>query len=295
MQILVTGATGFIGSELVKQLVKAGHHVRGLTRSDAGAEQLRSAGAQAHRGSLEDEASLRDGANGMDAVAHLAFGLDMAKFAESAATEINAIETLGSSLEPGKLLIVTSGLAAVICEPGRLPRETDPPGTPPSIPRRPDQTVQLQAAKGLNVGIVRMSQIHDTRKQGIVQFLIQIARAKRVSAYVGNGASRWAACSLADTACLYRLALEKNAPNATYHAVAEEGVCLKEIAEAIGNGLDVPVVSLSPQEATEHFGPIAQFVSMDLQGSSELTRQALGWVPDGPGLVEDLSRMNYAV
>ena len=295
MRIFVTGATGFIGSELVNQLVQAGHQVRGLTRSDTGAEQLQAAGAEAHRGSLEDAASLRNGASGMDAVAHLAFGLDMTKFAESAATEIKAIETLGSSLEAGKLLIVTSGLAAVVSEPGRLPIETDPPGTPPSIPRRPDQTVQLQAAKGLNVGIVRMSQIHDTRKQGIVQFLIQIARATGISAYVGDGASRWAACSLADTARLYRLALEKNATNATYHAVAEEGVSLKEIATAIGEGLGVPVVSLAPQQAEAHFGPIAQFVSMNLQGSSELTRQALGWMPDGPGLIEDLSMMNYAV
>ena len=295
MRIFVTGATGFIGSELVKQLVEAGHQVRGLARSDAGAAQLRHAGAEAHRGSLEDAASLWDGASGMDAVAHLAFGLDMAKFAESAATEIKAIETLGSSLEAGKLLIVTSGLAAVISKPGRLPIEMDPPGTPPSIPRRPDQTVQLQAAKGLNVGIVRMSQIHDTRKQGIVQFLIQIARAKGISAYVGDGASRWAACSLANTALLYRLALEKNATNATYHAVAEEGVSLKEIATAIGKGLSVPVVSLVPQEAEAHFGPIAQFVSIDLHGSSELTRKALGWMPEGPGLIQALPRMNYAV
>jgi nucleoside-diphosphate-sugar epimerase len=295
MRVFVTGATGFIGTELVKQLIEAGHHVRGLARSDAGAEQLRKVGADPHRGSLEDKESLRGGATGMDAVAHLAFGIDMSKFAENSALEIEAIETLGSSLEPGKLIIVTSGLAAVANEPGRLPKETDPSGTPPSIPRRPDQTVQLQAAKGLHVGIVRMSQIHDTRKQGIVQFLVQIARAKGVSAYIGDGASRWAACSLADTARLYRLALEGNAANATYHAVAEEGVALKEIAEAIGKGLDVPVVSLAPEEAVGHFGPIAPFVGMDLQGSSELTRRALRWVPNGPGLIDDLTNMNYAV
>lgn len=295
MRVFVTGATGFIGSELVKQLVEAGHHVRGLTRSDSGAEQLLRVGAEPYHGSLEEKASLRGGASGMDAVAHLAFGIDMSKFAENSALEIEAIETLGSSLEPGKLMIVTSGLAAVANVPGCLPKETDPSGTPPSIPRRPDQTVQLQSAKGLHVGIVRMSQIHDNHKQGIVQFLVQIARAKSVSAYIGDGASRWAACSLTDAAHLYRLALEKNAPSATYHAVAEEGVALKEIAEAIGQFLDVPVVSLSPENAAEHFGAIAPFVSMDLQGSSELTRKALGWVPIGPGLIEDLKSMKHGV
>ena len=295
MKVFVTGATGFIGTELVKQLVEAGHEVRGLSRSDAGAEQLSAAGAQPHRGSLEDKESLRAGARGMDAVAHLAFGLDMSKFAENSAVEIEAIETLGSALESGKLLIVTSGLAAVEHEPGSLPKETDPSGTPPSIPRRPDQTVQLQTAKGLHVGIVRMSQIHDTRKQGIVQFLIQIARATGISAYIGDGASRWAACSLADTARLYRLAIEKNAPNATYHAVAEEGVSLKDIAEAIGKGLQVPAVSLTAEEAGKHFGPIAQFVGMNLTGSSKLTQEALDWKPIGPGMIEDLSNMDYTL
>ncbi len=291
MKVFVTGATGFIGTELVKQLVDAGHEVRGLTRSDAGAEQLSAAGAQPHRGSLEDKESLRAGARGMDAVAHLAFGLDMSKFVENSAVEIEAIETLGSALESGKLLIVTSGLAAVEHEPGSLPKETDPSGTPPSIPRRPDQTVQLQTAKG----IVRMSQIHDTRKQGIVQFLIQIARATGISAYIGDGASRWAACSLADTARLYRLAVEKNAPNATYHAVAEECVSLKDIAEAIGKGLQVPAVSLNAEEAGKHFGPIAQFVGMSLTGSSKLTQEALNWKPIGPGMIADISNMDYTL
>ena len=294
MRIFVTGATGFIGTELVRQLAEAGHHVRGLARSDAGVDKLLAVGAEPHRGCLEDQTSLRDGAEGMDAVAHLAFGIDMARFAENSALEIKAIETLGSALEPGKLLIVTSGLAAVAHEPDSLPKETDLPGTPPSIPRRPDQTVQRQVAKGLHVGIVRMSQIHDTRKQGIVQFLVQIARKTGISAYVGDGASRWAACSLGDTGRLYRLALEKNASNATYHAVAEEGVQLREIAEAIGRGLDVPIVSLSPQEAAKHFGPIAPFVTMDLQGTSALTREALDWVPSGPGLIEDITNMDWA-
>jgi nucleoside-diphosphate-sugar epimerase len=295
MKIFVTGATGFIGTALVKGLIEAGHSVRGLTRSREGVKQLEEAGAEPHLGSLEDKETLRAGARGMDAVAHLAFGLDMSKFAENAAVEIEAIETLGSALDPGKLLIVTSGVAAVESEPGSLPKETDPSGTPPSIPRRPDQTVLLQKAKGLHVGIVRMSQIHDTRKQGLVQFLVQIARAKGISAYIGDGESRWAACSLADTARLYRLALEKNAPSATYHAVDEEGVSLKDIAEAIGKGLRIPVVSLSEEEALGHFGPIAPFVSMNLQGSSKLTQEALDWKPSGPGMIDDLSNMDYGV
>jgi nucleoside-diphosphate-sugar epimerase len=288
MQVFVTGATGFIGTALVDELIGAGHRVRGLARSDAGAEQLRAAGAEVQRGSLEDTASLRTGAAGMDAVAHLAFGLDMANFAQNAEIEVAAIETLGASLEPGSLLIVTSGLAGVPSKPGSLLCETDAAAVSPMMPRRPDQSVQAWRSRGLNTGVVRMSQIHDSRKQGVVQFMVQIARATGVSAYVEHGASRWSACSLADTARLYRLALEKNATEATYHAVDEQGVALKAIAEALGTALGLPVASLSREEATAHFGPIAPFLSMDIQGSSELTRQALHWQPTGPALIDDI-------
>lgn len=220
MRVFVTGATGFIGTELVQQLVEAGHQVRGLTRSDGGADQLRAAGAEVHRGNLTDLDSLRQGAMGMDAVVNLAFNHDWSKFAQSSQDEIKAIETLGSALEPGKLLVVTAGTAGVSGAPGQVRKESDPSVVIPSIPRRPEQAAQAIAEKGVHVVVVRLPQVHDTRKQGLVSMLIQIAREKGVSAYVGDGANRWAAGPLRDVARLYRLAIEKSGPGVTtYHAV----------------------------------------------------------------------------
>ena len=193
MRVFITGATGFIGTELVKELIEAGHRVRGLTRGDAGTEQLKAAGAEVHRGDLEDLDSLRSGATGMDAVVNLAFGHDMSKFAASAEHEIKAIQALGSVLEPGKLLLVTSGVAITAGGPGRLRLETDPPVESPEIPRKPEQTAKIVVERGVRVGVVRNPQVHDTHKQGLVIYLIQIAREKGVSAYVGDGANRWAA------------------------------------------------------------------------------------------------------
>ena len=294
MRVFVTGATGFIGSELVKELIKAGHQVRGLTRGDAGAEQLKASGAEVHRGDVKDLDSLRSGATGMDAVAHLAFGQDMTKFAQSGADETKAIETLGSALEPGKLLVVTSGVAITVGGPGHLRKETDPAIDSPDIPRKPEQTAQAVAERGVHVGIVRMSQVHDTHKQGLVMFLIQIAREKGVSAYVGDGANRWAAAPVKDVAHLYRLALEKTGLGVTtYHAVEEEGVSLREIAEAIGKGLNVPVISIPQEKATEHFGMFGYFAGLDMPASSEWTRKTLGWEPTGPGMIQDLTNMKY--
>ncbi len=294
MRVFVTGSTGFIGTELVKELVEAGHHVRGLTRSDAGADQLKAAGAEVHRGNLEDMDSLRSGAKHVDAVAHLAFSHDMSKFAQNGEDEIEAIEALGSVLEPGKLLMVTSGVAITTGGPGHLRRETDPAVDSPAIPRKPEQAARAVAERGVHVGIVRMSQVHDTHKQGLVIYLIQIAREKGVSAYVGDGAIRWAAAPLKDVAHLYRLALEKTGSGVTtYHAVDEEGVSLREIAEAIGKGLKLPAVSIPPEKAVENFGMFADFVMMDIQASSEWTRKTLGWEPTGAGLIKDLTDMKY--
>ncbi len=295
MRIFVTGATGFIGTELVKELIEAGHKVRGLTRSDAGAEQLKVAGAEIHRGDIENLESLRNGATDMDAVINLAFDHDMSNFAQNSENEMKAIEALGSSLEPGKVLLVTSGVAITNGGPGHVRVETDPAIDSPEIPRKGEQTAGTVAERGVRVGVLRMSQVHDTQKQGLVSFLIQIAREKGVSAYVGDGAFRWAAVPVKDAAHLYRLAVEKTGPGlSTYHAVQEEGVSMREIAEAIGAGLKVPVVSISPEKAQQHFGTFAHFATLDMPASSEWTRKTLGWDPTGPGMIEDLKNMNYS-
>ena len=294
MRIYVTGATGFIGTELVKELIEAGHEVRGLTRSDAGVKELKAVGAEVHRGDLTDLDSLRRGATGMDAVVHLAFSHDFSKFAENAEDEKKAIETLGSVLEPGKLFVVTSGVGLTSGAPGHVRTEKDLPVDSPAIPRRPEQAARAVAAKGVHVAIVRLPQVHDTRKQGLVPLLTQMAREKGVSAYVGDGSNRWAAAPLKDVAHLYRLAVEKTGPGVTvYNAVQEEGVSAREIAETIGKGLKVPAVSIAPEKAGEHFGWLAHFAALDMPASSEWTRKALGWEPTGPGLIEDLTNMKY--
>lgn len=294
MRIFVTGATGFIGTELVRELLAAGHQVRGMTRSDAGAEQLKKVGAEIHRGDLQDLESLRSGATGMDAVVHLAFSHDFTKFAQNAADELKAIEALGSVMQPGKRLVVTSGVGLTKGAPGHVRTESDPPTDIPTIPRRPEQAARAVAEKGVHVAIVRLPQVHDTRKQGLVQFLIQTARDKGVSAYVGEGANRWAAAPLEDVAHLYRLAAEKTGAGVTvYNAVDEEGVSLREIAETIAKGLKVPVISIAPEKAAEHFGWMTHFATLDMPASSERTRKMLGWDPTGPGLIEDLKNMKY--
>ena len=255
MRVFVTGATGFIGTELVKELIEAGHQVRGLARGDAGAEQLKAAGAEVHLGTLEDLDSLRSGATGMDAVVNLAFNHDFSKFAQSAEDERKAIEALGSVLQPGKLLIVTSGTGLTSGGPGHLRTESDPPASSAVIPRQPEQTAAAVAERGVRVAIVRLPQVHDTRKQGLVTILTQLAREKAVSAYVGDGANRWAAAPLKDVAHLYRLAVEQTGPGMTvYHAVQEEGVALREIAEALGKGLKMPVISIAPRRLLNTLG-----------------------------------------
>jgi nucleoside-diphosphate-sugar epimerase len=257
-------------------------------------EQLKTVGAEVHRGDLTDLDSLRRGATGMDAVVHLAFSHDFSKFAQNAADEIKAIEALGSVIEPGKLFVVTSGVGLTSGEPGHVRTESDPPLDSAAMPRRPEQAAQAVADKGVHVAIVRLPQVHDTRKQGLVPLLTQTAREKGVSAYLGDGANRWAAAPLKDVAHLYRLAVEKTGPGVTvYNAVQEEGVSAREIAETIGKGLKVPAVSISPEKAGEHFGWFAHFAALDMPATSEWTRKTLGWVPTGPGLIEDLTNMKY--
>ena len=295
MKIFVTGATGFIGTALVQELLEAGHQVRGLARSDASAEQLKAAGVEVQRGTLQDLDSLRKGATGMDVVVNLAFNHeDMSKFAESGQDERNAIEALGSVLEPGTLLVETSGTGLASGGPGHVRVETDPPQSSAALPRQPETVARAEAERGVRVAIVRLPQVHDTRKQGLVPFLTETARRKGISAYVGDGSNRWAAAPLADVAHLYRLVLEQAGPGVTvYHAVQEEGVSLREIAETLGKGLNVPVVSLDEQQAAEHFGWLTHFAALDMPASSEWTRKALHWEPTGPGLIEDLTNMKY--
>jgi len=294
MRVFVTGATGFIGTELVRELIAAGHQVRGLARSDAGAEQLQSVGAEVHRGDLQDLDSLRSGAAGMDVAVNLAFNHDFSRFAQNGEDERKAIAALSSALEPGKLLVVTSGTGLTSGGPGHVRTESDPPVSSATIPRQPEETAKAAAERGVHVAIVRLPQVHDSRKQGLVPLLTQMARDTRVSAYVGDGANRWAAAPLKDVARLYRLTVERTGPGVTvYHAVQEEGVALREIAQTLGNGLKVPVVSIPPEKAAEHFGWFAHFAGLDMPASSVWTRKTLGWEPTGPGLIEDLENMKY--
>jgi nucleoside-diphosphate-sugar epimerase len=290
MKIFVTGATGFIGSAVVRELIHAGHQVLGMARSDAGAKSLIAAGAQVHRGDLEDLESLRRGAAVSDGVIHTAFVHDFSKFKENCEIDKRAIETLGSVLEGSERpMLVTSGMATTAQ--GRLATEEDAPS--PEFPRLSEETAEALLKRGIRVSVVRLPQVHDTRKQGLVTFAIAVAREKGVSAYVGDGLNRWAAVHVLDAARLYRLAIEKQETGARYHAVAEEGVPLRDIAEAIGRGLKLPVVSKSPEEAATHFGWLGMFVGRDLTGSSVLTRRRMGWRPTGPGLIADLDRAHY--
>ena len=292
MRVFVTGATGFIGSRVVSELISAGHQVLGLTRNDAGAESLIAAGAQVHRGDLEDLESLRSGTAASDAVLHIAFLHDRTRFAESCEIDKRAIEAVGAVLEgSSRPLIVTSGVGTAQ---GRTATEDDPPfPTSPSYPRKSEATAVVLMERGVHASVMRLPQVHDTVKQGLVTPLIAVARSKGVSAYVGDGHNRWPAAHVVDVARLYRLALEKGTVGARYHAVAEEGVALKDIAAAIGRGLNVPVTSISQEQAQEHFGFTGLFVGRDSAVSSARTREELGWHPTGPGLIADLEQMQY--
>jgi nucleoside-diphosphate-sugar epimerase len=290
MRIFVTGATGFIGSAVVQELIQAGHEVLGLTRSEEGAKSLATAGAQIHRGSLEDLASLRSGAAISDGVIHTAFNHDFSKFAENCEADRRGIEVLGTALAgSNRPLLVTSGLALLAA--GRAATEDDePPAPSPSYPRASEAAAMAFVARGVRVGVVRLPQVHDLYKQGLVTYAIAVAREKKVSAYVGDGLNRYPAVHRLDAARLYRLALEKGTAGSRYHAVAEEGVTLREIAEVIGRRLNLPVVAKSPAEAPAHFGWLGLFAGLDCLASSAQTQEWLGWRPTGPGLIDDLNQ-----
>jgi nucleoside-diphosphate-sugar epimerase len=295
MRIFVTGATGFIGSAVVAELINAGHQVLGLTRSEAGARSLVAAGAQVHRGDLEDPESLRRGAALTDGVIHTAFTHDFSRLHEVCEQDRRAIEALGSALSGSdRPLLITSGTAIADGASGRPVTEQDAPETSHPFPRvASEQAAAALAAKGVRVGVMRLPQVHNTVKQGLVTYAIELARQKGVSAYLGDGRNRWPAVHVLDAARLYRLALERLEIGVRYHAVAEEGVPMREIAEVVGRGLKVPVISVSPEDAPTHFGWLAAFAGRDLPASGVLTQERLAWHPTGPGLIADLERMRY--
>ena len=294
MRIFLTGATGFIGTALIPELLSAGHQVLGLTRSDEGAEKLIAAGAEPHRGSLEDLNSLRTGAANSDGVIHCAFDHDFTDFVANCEKDKRAIEALGDALVGSdRLLVITSGTGMGNSVPGQPASEDFFDINHPN-PRKGSELAGVAVAeRGVKVSVVRLPQVHDPVKQGLVTYAVHVAREKGVSAYVGDGLNRWPAAHISDVARLYRLAFEKQEAGSRYNAVAEEGVSARDIAEALGRGLKMPTVSLSPEEAQTHFGWLGMFVGMDMPASSALTQQRLNWHPTGPTLLADLEQMKY--
>ena len=293
MRVFVTGATGFIGSAVVKELIAAGHQVTGVYRSDEKAPALAAAGAEIYRGSIDDPESLKDGAARSDGVIHLAFNHDFSKFAANCDTDRRVIAALGSALAGSdRPLIVTSGTAIAKVAPGQVAVEDAPAITSRDFPRAASEEATADvAADGVNTSVICLPQVHDPERQGLISPWIAIAREKGMIAYVGEGRNRWPAAHVSDVARLYRLAIEKAERGAIYNAVGEEGVPARAIAETIGRRLKLPVKSIQPEEAGGYFGWLAHLAARDMPASSERTQEKLGWRPTGPSLISDLERL----
>jgi nucleoside-diphosphate-sugar epimerase len=297
MRVFMTGATGFVGSYLVPELISAGHRVMGLSRSDAGAAALARAGAEAVRGDVNDLDRLRSAAAAADGVIHADFNHDFANLKQSSEDDRKVIATLGAALAgTDRPLVVTSGTGLARSNTGGPVVESDDHASAAEFPRAAtEEAADALIAQGARVMVMRLPQVHDTRRQGRITWHIQTARQRGRVAYVGAGKNRVAAVHVSDAVRLYRLALEKGLAGARYNAVAEQGVALRDIAEAIGAGLKMRVESITLEEAPAYFGAMAHLATLDLAASGTLTRQWLGWTPTGPDLLTDLRNMDYSL
>lgn len=295
MRIFVTGATGFIGSRIVPELIGAGHQVLGMTRSDEGAKTLETAGAEAYRGNLDEPGSLRGGAEQADGVIHCAFDHDFANFVANTEKDRRVITELADALAGSdRPLVITSGV-------GIGKRTPDAPGTEdffdtehPNPRKASEEAGHAAIERGVNVSVIRLPQVHDTHKQGLITPLIAMAKQAGKIGWVGEGQNRYAGGAVDDVAKLYRLVVERAERGSVWNAVGEEGIPIKDIVEVIGVGMKIPAKRLSEEEVKEVFGWMSAFAAMDISASSAYTRKTLNWNPTGPGLLEDLRNMDYS-